>query len=223
MNNFDYLIKYIIVGDVSVGKSNILLKYVYNKFNDFYSPTIGAEFGFKKVQIDGKIFNVQIWDTAGQEAFHSIIRSYYKCSACAIIVYDVTNRSSFESIKTWIEDCRTLCHSKTNIFLVANKIDLHSQRVVTKEEGQNLAEENDIKFYEVSAKTGKNLQKMFDEILRDIKTKIEEGYFNLKDETCGVKVGNLVNISNKTKTVGNMQLSAERIKRDNDKNGCGGC
>jgi Ras-related protein Rab-2A len=93
--SFNYLLKYIIIGDSSVGKSNILLRYVHNSFNPVFNTTIGVEFGSTNIEINKKIFRIQIWDTAGQENFRSITRAYYKNSVCALIVYDIANRSSF--------------------------------------------------------------------------------------------------------------------------------
>ena len=103
-SNFDFMLKYIIIGDSAVGKSNILMQYLQEKFYDEFQPTIGVEFGAKNYVLNNKIFRLQIWDTAGQELFRSITRAYYKNSVCACVVYDVTSKSSFENIKNWIED-----------------------------------------------------------------------------------------------------------------------
>ena len=104
--NFDYLLKYIIIGDSFVGKSNILIQYTKNRFNEDYQSTIGVEFGAKTLEINNRIYKIQIWDTAGQENFRSITRAYYKNSVCAFVVYDITNRNSFANIQNWIEDCK---------------------------------------------------------------------------------------------------------------------
>ena len=101
--SFNYLLKYVIVGDASVGKSNLLLRYSHGQFREEYQLTIGVEFGSNNVSIDDKIYRIQIWDTAGQENFRSITRAYYKNSACALIVYDIARKASFESISNWIE------------------------------------------------------------------------------------------------------------------------
>ena len=104
--NFNYLLKFIVIGDSSVGKSNILLRYTQNEFNQEYQSTIGVEFGAKNIKINNKIYRIQIWDTAGQENFRSITRAYYKNSVCALVVYDITKRESFENVQSWIQDCR---------------------------------------------------------------------------------------------------------------------
>ena len=98
MVNFDYLLKYIIIGDAAVGKSNLLLRYVHGQFKPEYQLTIGVEFGAKNIEISSKIFRIQIWDTAGQENFRSITRAYYKNSVCALVVYDISSRDSFNNV-----------------------------------------------------------------------------------------------------------------------------
>ena len=122
--NFHFLLKYVIVGDASVGKSNLLLRYTHGEFKEEYQLTIGVEFGSNNVIINNKIFRIQIWDTAGQENFRSITRSYYKNSACALIVYDITRRASFESLSDWIEDCKNSSPKTVFMVLVGNKSDL---------------------------------------------------------------------------------------------------
>ena len=114
--SFNYLFKYIIIGDAAVGKSNLLLRYTHGQFKQEYQLTIGVEFGAKNIEIDNKIYRIQIWDTAGQESFRSITRAYYKNSVCALIVYDISNRESFNNIASWIEDCRN--QSPKTIFIV---------------------------------------------------------------------------------------------------------
>ena len=145
--NFHYLLKYIIIGDASVGKSNILLKYAHNQFKAEYQLTIGVEFGAKNIKIKDKIYRIQIWDTAGQENFRSITRAYYKNSVCALVVYDITNRQSFENVKAWIEDCKSQSPSTILMALVGNKIDLDSSRAVSTEEGEDFANMNGMPFF----------------------------------------------------------------------------
>ena len=96
--NFHYLLKYVIIGDSGVGKSNILLRYINNVFSEEFKTTVGVEFGAKNKELNNYIYRIQIWDTAGQENFRSITRAYYKNSVCACIVYDITSHASLESI-----------------------------------------------------------------------------------------------------------------------------
>ena len=156
--SFNYLFKYIIIGDASVGKSNILLKYAHNQFKPEYQLTIGVEFGAKNIEIQNKIYRIQIWDTAGQENFRSITRAYYKNSVCALIVYDISSKESFNNVSTWIDDCRSQSPKTITLILVGNKCDLDEERQVTFEEGEEFAKDNGMLFFEISAKTGHNIE-----------------------------------------------------------------
>ena len=187
--SFNYLFKYIIIGDAAVGKSNLLLRYTHGQFKQEYQLTIGVEFGAKNIEINNKIYRIQIWDTAGQESFRSITRAYYKNSVCALIVYDISNRESFNNIASWIEDCRNQSPKTIFIVLIGNKSDLDDKRKVTFEEGQELAEKNNMMFFETSAKTGNNVEEIFYESAKEIAKKIEEGYYDLNNENCGIKEG----------------------------------
>ena len=187
--NFDYLFKYIIIGDAAVGKSNLLLRYTHGQFKPEYQLTIGVEFGAKNITISNKTYRIQIWDTAGQENFRSITRAYYKNSACALVVYDISNRESFDNISSWIEDCKSQSPQTIFMVLVGNKNDLEDKRAVTFEEGQELAEKNKMMFFETSAKTGKNVDEIFFRSAENIAKKIDENYYDLESESCGIKAG----------------------------------
>ena len=187
--SFDYLFKYIIIGDAAVGKSNILLKYAHNQFKSEYQLTIGVEFGVKNTEIKNKIYRIQVWDTAGQENFRSITRAYYKNSVCALIVYDISNKDSFNNVSIWVDDCRSQSPKTITLVLVGNKCDLEEQRQVTYEEGEEFAKENGMMFFEVSAKTGSNIENVFVQSAMEIATKIESNTYDLSNESCGIKVG----------------------------------
>ena len=188
--NFNYLLKYVIVGDASVGKSNLLLRYTHGQFREEYQLTIGVEFGSSNITIDKNVFRIQIWDTAGQENFKSITRSYYKNSACALIVYDITRRVSFENLSDWIEDCKNSSPKTVFMVLVGNKCDLEENREVTEEEGKEFAERHGMLFFETSAKTGKNVEEVFTQSATLIAKKIKENYYDLENDSCGIKKGN---------------------------------
>ena len=189
MVNFDYLLKYIIIGDAAVGKSNLLLRYVHGQFKPEYQLTIGVEFGAKNIEIDSKMFRIQIWDTAGQENFRSITRAYYKNSVCALVVYDISSRDSFNNVMSWIGDCRNQSPKTIFIVLVGNKCDLEDKRQVTYEEGKELADKNELLFFESSAKDGINVDDIFINSAKEISKKIEQGYYDLESDSCGIKKG----------------------------------
>ena len=188
--NYNYLIKFIIIGDAAVGKSNLLVRYTSGQFKEEYQLTIGVEFGSNNVIISDNTYRIQIWDTAGQENFRSITRSYYKNTACAIIVYEISNKKSFENISSWIEECKNTAPKSILMVLVGNKCDLEDNREVTEEEGREFAEKNGMLFFETSAKTGKNVEELFKQSVKVIDQKIKENYYDLENDSCGIKKGN---------------------------------
>ena len=144
-----------------MGKSCILLQFTDNKFRNQHELTIGVEFGVKTVQIDGKLIKIQIWDTAGQEAFQAITRTYYKGAMGALLVYDITRRDSFIHVTKWLEEVRNNSSKNIIIILIGNKKDLEDKRQVTYEEGEAFAKENGLMFLETSAKTAFNVVEAF--------------------------------------------------------------
>ena len=206
--NVDYILKYIIIGDAAVGKSNLLLRYVFNTFKPEYQLTIGVEFGEKNIKHNNKNYQLQLWDTAGQEQFRSITRAYFKNAVCALVVYDITNKSSFENIKQWIEDCMNYMPKRGFIVLVGNKCDLEENREVSTEEGQQLADLYGIS----SAKTEYNVKEVFNESSQEIAKRIDSNFYDLNDDTCGIKIVGNKNSNNKI--LNNVKTS------DNKKKSC---
>ena len=159
--SYDHMFRYIIVGDMAVGKSCLLLQFTDHRFRYQHELTIGVEFGGKTIEVKGKTIKIQIWDTAGQEAFQAITRTYYKGAIGALLVYDITRKDSFEHITKWLQEVRNNGSKDICCILIGNKKDLEENRQVSYEEGKKLAEENGLLFLETSAKTAENVQEAF--------------------------------------------------------------
>ena len=134
--SFDMIFKLVLIGDSSVGKTNILSKYLNDEFDQNSKPTIGVEFATKNFEIENNIVKTQIWDTAGQERYRAITSSYYKGAKGCLLVYDITRKESFENIDKWISDLKSAGNENMSIILVGNKSDLENERKVTKEEAK---------------------------------------------------------------------------------------
>ena len=158
---YDHMFRFIIVGDMAVGKSCLLLQFTDHKFRHQHELTIGVEFGGKTIEVKNKNVKIQIWDTAGQEAFQAITRTYYKGAIGALLVYDITRKDSFEHITKWLNEVKSNGSKDIFCILIGNKKDLEDQRQVKFEEGKKLAEENNLLFLETSAKTAENVQEAF--------------------------------------------------------------
>lgn len=186
--SYDYLLKCIIVGNSGVGKSSLLLRYVEDKFNENHELTIGVEFGAKFLNINGTQLKLQIWDTAGQESFRSITRSYYKGSCIVLLVYDMTNIDSFNSIEKWLEDILETTNSPYTI-LVGNKSDLLSAKVVSTDDAIKLAKKHGLTFVETSAKNSESIEDMFMTATKVILDKIQTGSITVPDDSRGIRTG----------------------------------
>jgi len=156
--------KLVLLGDTAVGKSSSVERFVKNEFFEFQQPTIGAAFLTQSVQLDDFIVKFEIWDTAGQERYRSLAPMYYRGAAAALVVYDITSYDSFRGAKTWIEELQRQGTTEIVIGLAGNKCDLEDKRDVPQEEARAYAQENKCIFYEMSAKTGENVNKMFEHI-----------------------------------------------------------
>mmetsp|Transcript_2104 Transcript_2104/g.5334 ORF Transcript_2104/g.5334 Transcript_2104/m.5334 type:complete len:214 (-) Transcript_2104:556-1197(-) len=187
--SYAYLFKYIIIGDTGVGKSCLLLQFTDKRFQPVHDLTIGVEFGARMINIDGKQIKLQIWDTAGQESFRSITRSYYRGAAGALLVYDITRRETFNHLASWLEDARQHANPNMTIMLIGNKCDLTHRRAVTTEEGEQFAKEHGLIFLETSARTAHNVEEAFINTAREIYRKIQDGVFDVSNESYGIKVG----------------------------------
>lgn len=173
--DYDYLVKLLLIGDSGVGKSCLLLRFSDDSFTTSFITTIGIDFKIRTIELDGKRIKLQIWDTAGQERFRTITTAYYRGAMGILLVYDVTDESSFNNIRNWIRNIEQHASDNVNKILVGNKADMdESKRAVPTSQGQALADEYGIKFFETSAKTNFNVEQVFFSIARDIKQRIAE-------------------------------------------------
>ncbi|XP_042374902.1 ras-related protein RABB1c-like isoform X2 [Zingiber officinale] len=175
--SYAFLFKYIVIGDTD------------KRFQPVHDLTIGVEFGARMINIDKKPIKLQIWDTAGQESFRSITRSYYRGAAGALLVYDITRRETFNHLASWLEDARQHANAKMTIMLIGNKSDLAHRRAVSAEEGEQFAKDHGLIFMEASAKTAQNVEEAFIDTATNIYKKIQEGVFDVSNESYGIKIG----------------------------------
>jgi small GTP-binding protein len=178
-----YIIKILTLGDTLVGKSSIVLRFSDNRFDDNQLATIGIDYKTKYIKVKDASVKVLLWDTAGQEKFRNIARQYYKGANGVLLIYDVCDRKSYERIGFWMDELKQNNEiEQLYIILVGNKIDLEEKRVVTREEAEKYAEDNNINYLEVSAKTGEGILDLFNEITKGTMDKVFNDQDNNEDK-----------------------------------------
>ena len=182
MSSYDLLVKLVIVGDSNVGKSCLVLQFVDHRFQNLHDPTIAVEFQQKTISMDGKLVQLQLWDTVGQENFLCIARNYYREAAACVVTFDITSRESFSHVTRWADEVRNNTSPELISVLVGTKADLAYNRQVTTEEGDLLARKLGMKYVEVSAKAGLNVAQPFILICKEIVRNVEKGVYDLQDE-----------------------------------------
>jgi len=171
-SDYDYLFKLLLIGDSGVGKSCLLLRFADDTYTESYISTIGVDFKIKTIQQEDKTVKLQIWDTAGQERFRTITSSYYRGAHGIIIVYDVTDRESFNNVRHWIAEIDKYAAEGVNKLLVGNKSDLQSKKTVSYDEAKELADSLGVKFLETSAKNSNNVEEAFNTMAGEIKVRV---------------------------------------------------
>ena len=167
-DEYDMMIKVVLIGDSGVGKTNIMSKFLKNQFMENSKATVGVEFGSKLfIHQDHKI-KAQIWDTAGQEKYKAITGAYYKGSKGALVIYDITRKETFANLEKWVNDLKTAGDPKITIIIIGNKCDLADKRQISKEEGEEKAKSFGCAFLETSAFNGENIDKAFDIMVKEI-------------------------------------------------------
>ena len=199
-DNYDLILKLVLIGDSGVGKTNILSRYNNNEFSLATQPTVGVEFGNKIIKKENKSIKLQLWDTAGQERYKAITNAFYKGSKGAFVVYDITRKSSFLNIDKWIGELKTNGSEDILIILVGNKTDLEDKREVSTDEGEKKAKQYGIAFCETSALQGKNIEYAFniliDEIILEIENAKQKEMKNNKSNNKKKSKGIMLNINN---------------------------
>jgi len=160
--------KLVLLGDTAVGKSCLVVRFVRDEFFEFQEPTIGAAFLTQSVALDNATVKFEIWDTAGQERYRSLAPMYYRGAAAAIVVYDITNKESFNGAKSWVKELQRRGDPNVIIALAGNKADLQNKRRVETEEAKQYSEENGILHMETSAKNATHVKDLFEEIARKL-------------------------------------------------------
>ncbi|KAF6999910.1 hypothetical protein CFC21_015883 [Triticum aestivum] len=178
----DYLFKIVLLGDSSVGKSNLLARFARNEFFPNSKSTIGVEFQTQKLVIDGKEIKAQIWDTAGQERFRAVTSAYYRGAVGALLVYDITRRQTFDSVGRWLNELHA--HSDMNVvtILIGNKTDLKHAREVSTAEGKALAEAQGLFFMETSAMDSSNVTAAFQTVVKEIYSILSRKVFQSQEQ-----------------------------------------
>ena len=187
--SYDFMFKYIMIGDMAVGKSCLLLRFTEGEFREGYEMTVGAEFGGKIVNVEAAQLYLQIWDTAGQENFRSLTRTYYRGAAVALIVYDITRRQTFENVKEWIAEVYSNGNLNTVIALVGNKTDLEQSREVTTREAEAFAKAKGLLYVEASAKDGLNVAEIFEAPARELYRRLQTNEVDMDTFRHGIKAG----------------------------------
>ena len=165
---YEYLIKILIVGDSTVGKTNFIKKYVENKFNESYFASTGIDLITTSIKIEGKSFKIQIWDTAGQEKYRAMTKNLFLKTQGIVIIFDISNETSFINLKSWMNDIKEECSADIPMILVGNKLDLEDKRVIDKERAMEFAKNEKLEYIETSSKSGENINKALSLIIEKI-------------------------------------------------------
>ena len=189
-----------------MGKSCIILRYIEDTFSVNLMNSIGVDFKLKNIEIDNKKIKLQIWDTAGQERFRTITTSYYKGAHAIVIVFDITDKDSFEHVKVWMQDIDKFAKTGVMRILVGNKCDLEHQRAVTKDQGNEMALKYGIKYIETSAKDTINIEELFVNTAKTLMNKQQSnktGINNNGTNSYGIDLANNGNNNNNENKNGN--------------------
>ncbi|GBB90386.1 hypothetical protein RclHR1_17310002 [Rhizophagus clarus] len=171
IDGYEATLKILLIGNSNVGKSSLLLRFTEDTFlpQDEVAATIGVDFKVQDMRFEGKKYKLTIWDTAGQERFRTLTSSYYRGAQGVILVYDVSNRETFDQLDNWFNELSTYCTNKDVVkMIVGNKVDKEEQRVISRKEAEAYARKSHTLFLECSAKTRYGVKEAFEELVRKI-------------------------------------------------------
>lgn len=167
--------KVVVLGQQGAGKTSTVTRYVENTFSPQIAPTVGASFFSKKIEFCDKVVKLQIWDTAGQERFKAMAPMFYRNANAAILIYDITSASSFESMKGWVVELRRNVEGAMVLCVLGNKIDLVNKREVSKDEAVSYAKSIGAQYYEVSALTDQGIELAFENMALELLNMLNKG------------------------------------------------
>jgi Ras-related protein Rab-11A len=185
----DFKLKIVVVGDSGVGKTNLIKRFISNEFSENFKATIGVEFMSKTYRINKHLFKVEIWDTAGQERYKSITAVYYKGAKGALVVYDTTDKSTFDNIDKWMLEIKDKTSKDIKLMIIGNKIDLKDEREVKNEEAMKKAESLSIPLMEASALDATNVKEAFCDLLKEIYKDMKDNLNNPENKYQNEKKG----------------------------------
>ena len=174
--DYDFVFKIVIIGNSSVGKSSLLLRFADDIFHSTFLPTIGVDFKIRTIEQGGSVVKLQMWDTAGQEKFKNIVSAYYKGAQGIMFVFDLCDPRSFKDIKSWMAEAERFSGERAVKILVGNKCDMGNERMVSREEAEMYAESEGMTYFETSAKTNANVENVFKNFSGEMKERFSKQY-----------------------------------------------
>ena len=164
----DFQFKILFLGDSEVGKTSILVRYAEGKFESNGLPTLGVDLIYKYIKIDNKSIRLDLWDTAGEERFRNIASNHYKGANGIIFVFDITKYETFKKLRSWIEDVKENVSPDSQMAIAGNKSDLEDRRQVEKEMVDDFCKQHNLKYFEISAKSGNGINEVFDYLIKQL-------------------------------------------------------
>ncbi|XP_073307492.1 ras-related protein RABA1d-like [Primulina huaijiensis] len=206
-DDYDYLFKLVLIGDSGVGKSNLLSRFTRNEFSLETKSTIGVEFATRSMTLESKVIKAQIWDTAGQERYRAITSAYYRGAVGALLVYDVTRHSTFESVERWLRELRDHTDPDIVVMLIGNKSDLRHLVTVSIEDGTSFAERESLYFMETSALDATNVEKAFSYVVDQIYRMVSKKNVEVGEDSAAMNVPSIGEKIDVSKDVSDMKKS----------------